>query len=79
VAASLRDHVRGATSLAREVLDKIGKPSPDLREIRTLELIEQIGTPAARSVFEKLAGEKGVHQDEAKASLARLARRGVGK
>jgi WD40 repeat protein len=66
--------------LAKEVLEKLARPSPEyLREVRTLELIEQIGTHAARSVLEKLARDKGVHQDEAKASLARLARRGVGK
>jgi hypothetical protein len=69
-----------ARTLAKEVLEKLAKPAPEyLREIRTLELIEQIGTPAARSVLEKLANNKGGHQDDAKASLERLAKRGVGK
>jgi hypothetical protein len=42
-------------------------------------MIEQIGTPAARSVLEKLANNKGGHQNDAEASLERLAKRGVGK
>jgi hypothetical protein len=63
---------------AKYVLDKLRSPPPEcLREIRTLEVLEQIGTPEAQKALEKLAEESGPRQDEAKACLERLKRRGV--
>jgi WD40 repeat protein len=63
---------------AKEVLDKLRSPQPEcLREIRTLEVLEQIGTPDAQKALEKLAEGSGPRQDDAKACLERLKRRGV--
>lgn len=56
------------------------KPAPeDLRTLRALEVLERCGTAAARRVREKVA--KGAPDarptEDARASLARLARRGA--
>jgi WD40 repeat protein len=67
-----------ARRLAKDVLDKLRSPPPEcLREIRTLEVLEQIGTPDAQKALEKLAEGSGPRQDEAKACLERLRKRGV--
>jgi hypothetical protein len=63
---------------AKNILDKLRSPPPEcLREIRTLEVLEQIGTPDAQKALEKLAEGSGPRQDEAKARFERLKRRGV--
>ena len=65
---------------AQEFLDRFDppKPSPDrLRQLRAVELLEEIATPAARDVLSELA--KGAAEAplsrEAKAVLERLRRR----
>jgi WD40 repeat protein len=66
--------------LAKEILEKLATPPPEcLREVRTLEVLEHIGTPEARKALEKIGEGKGPRQDEAKACLERLKKRGVGK
>jgi WD40 repeat protein len=69
-----------AGRLAKEILAKLADPSPEyLRETRTLEVLEMIGTPEACQALEKLAEAKGARQEDAKAALERLKRRGIGK
>jgi WD40 repeat protein len=69
-----------AGRLAAEIVRRLDEPSAQwLRQIRTLELLEQIGTPESRQVLEKLAAEKGARQATVKACLERLKRRGVDK
>jgi WD40 repeat protein len=69
-----------ARRLAKDILDKITTPPPEcLREVRTLEVLEHIGTPEARKALEIIAKGTGLRQDEARACLERLRKRGVGK
>jgi hypothetical protein len=63
-----------------EVLETIRRavyPPEQVREIRALEVLEQLATPAAMELLEKMANgpaDSGVTQ-EAKASLRRLSAR----
>jgi WD40 repeat protein len=69
-----------ARGLAKGILDKLTSPPPEyLREVRTLEVLEHIGTPEAQKALEKIAEGKGPRQDEARACVERLRKRGVGK
>jgi WD40 repeat protein len=61
-----------------QVLDNTALPSGDaLRQLRAVEVLEQIGTPAARQVLETLAqgAKESRLSHEAKASLERLLKR----
>jgi hypothetical protein len=67
--------------LLRGIMDQRSRPVGDrLRGVRAIEILEQIGTPAARQLLQTLArGAAGAMLTrEAQASLARLERRAVG-
>jgi HEAT repeat protein len=66
---------------ARELLDETFtvEPPPELlQDVRAIEVLERIGTPAAQEVLQELASRASGAwlSREAKASLERLARRG---
>jgi hypothetical protein len=58
------------------LLKKLKKPVASvtqLRDLRILETLEQMGSPKTRQIIERLAERPGLDQ-EVKATLARLAR-----
>jgi hypothetical protein len=86
IEAALRQVLADEPSLelrrrVESLLAQVDRPAPlsaaFLRGLRALESLEQIGTPQARQVLEKFAGEATDVQlgREAKASLERLGRR----
>jgi hypothetical protein len=79
--AALRKALAGQPSpevrlRAQELLDRLGK-SGSLRPVRVASVLEQIGTPEARRLLETLAQDASEAElrQEAKAALARMARR----
>jgi WD40 repeat protein len=58
-------------------LDQGGVPSGRLRGVRAVEVLERLGTPAARALLEELAGKTGdeVVEQEVRDGLRRLAAR----
>jgi hypothetical protein len=77
----LQEALKGApTAEARKrverLLDALASPTVDgLRQTRALEILEQLGTPEARKVLERLAGgaDAAALTRQAKQSVARLA------
>jgi Tol biopolymer transport system component len=67
---------RRAEQLLRKIEESCGSPER-LRVLRTLEILERIGSPAARRLIEKTAKDwqDDVVTEEAKAVLARLGRK----
>jgi hypothetical protein len=67
---------RPAAEVVLEIISDQPRPAEVQRVLRAVEVLERLGTPAARAVLNKLAAGADGHSltDEARAALIRLAR-----